>query len=556
MHVSVMRIYVAVAFLAATFLTSHATESTAADSVCQTTGPLGMITGEVQDWQITASSAYPYEWDNKCREKYARVYLENKYGWCAKYKSSSEWLQVDLGVASRVTGVLTQGRADGNEWVTAFMISHSNNAYNWYYVQDQYGNQKIFEGNTDSYSVKHSYLDSAIVARFIKFHTVQWNRHPSMRVEIIGCQLCKVPLGLPPYAKMTASSSKKSAQSCQPEDGNILSHKGWCAKKKKDPQWLQIDIGPPALISAVKTRGRGDSKRAHWVKRFMVSYSNDSVVWYKYKDAHHLDPKNEWLWTPTYNASASQLIPDQYTDEGLIFGGNSDKSTERTHYLNSPFVARYVRFYPIEWNKKISMRIGLLGCPFIGECPDGFMRVNAESPCVENLAYKKRALISTSARHNKRHITSTHVSQDRAEQAVDGKLEQRLGYCTILDNLYGDVFTIDLGRKQRVSGVLIYTWQGEGEEGASAYKDYMNNLDKLLVYVDDSGSKNEPKDPNSTSQLCSYISRLNDALFKPVLHFSCMRPLTGKKVLIEAWNVENSWNRIFSAVLCEVQIYE
>lgn len=64
-----------------------------------------MITGDIQDWQITASSAYPNEWDSKCREKYARVYLENKYGWCAKYKSASEWLQVDLGVASRVSGV-------------------------------------------------------------------------------------------------------------------------------------------------------------------------------------------------------------------------------------------------------------------------------------------------------------------------------------------------------------------------------------------------------------------------------------------------------------------
>lgn len=47
---------------------------------------------------------------------------------------------------------------------------------------------QVFEGNTDSYAVKHSYLDEAVVARFIKFHTVHWNRHPSMRVEIIGCQ--------------------------------------------------------------------------------------------------------------------------------------------------------------------------------------------------------------------------------------------------------------------------------------------------------------------------------------------------------------------------------
>ncbi|XP_060555094.1 lactadherin-like isoform X1 [Ruditapes philippinarum] len=524
-------------------------------SLCSTTGPLGMITGEMKDWQITASSAYPYEWDNKCREKYARVYLENKYGWCAKYKSSSEWLQVDLGVASRVTGVMTQGRADGNEWVTAFMVSYSMNRFDWFYVNDQYGNQKVFEGNTDSYSVKHSYLDEPIVARFIKFHTVQWNRHPSMRVEILGCQLCKQPLGLPPYGKLTASSYKKSAQSCQPEDGTILSHKGWCAKKKKNAQWLQIDIGPPTLVTAVITKGRGDSKRSHWVKRFMLSYSNDSSVWYKYKDAHHLDPKNEWLWTPTYNASTSQLIPDQYTDEGLIFGGNSDKDTERIHYLNAPFVARFIRFYPIEWNKKIAMRVGLLGCPFKGKCPDGFMRVNEDSPCVENLAYKKRAQISSSSRHNKRHISTKVVSQERASQAVDGRLEQGLRFCTILDNLYGDVFTIDLGRQQNVNGVLIYTWQGEGEDGVSAYKDYMNNLDKLLVYVDDTGGKDKKKDPDSTPQLCAHISRRNEALFRPVLHFPCMRALKGQKVLIEAWNVLNGWNRIFSAVLCEVQIY-
>ena len=38
---------------------------------------------------------------------------------------------------------MTQGRGDGHEWVTAFMISYSMNAFNWYYVKDQYGNQKV-----------------------------------------------------------------------------------------------------------------------------------------------------------------------------------------------------------------------------------------------------------------------------------------------------------------------------------------------------------------------------------------------------------------------------
>ena len=48
------------------------------------------------------------------------------------------------------------------------------------------------------------------------------------------------------------------------------------------------------------------------------------------------------------------------------FGGNVDKDIERIHYLNSPFVARFVRFHPKDWNRHISMRAGLLGCPHRG----------------------------------------------------------------------------------------------------------------------------------------------------------------------------------------------
>lgn len=36
--------------------------------------------------------------------------------------------------------------------------------------------------------MKHTYLDRPIIARYIKFHTVHWHRHPSMRVEILGYQ--------------------------------------------------------------------------------------------------------------------------------------------------------------------------------------------------------------------------------------------------------------------------------------------------------------------------------------------------------------------------------
>jgi len=36
--------------------------------------------------------------------------------------------------------------------------------------------------------VKHSYLDQPIIARFIKIHVIHWNQHPSMRLELLGCQ--------------------------------------------------------------------------------------------------------------------------------------------------------------------------------------------------------------------------------------------------------------------------------------------------------------------------------------------------------------------------------
>ncbi len=51
------------------------------------------------------------------------------------YLLSCPWFQI--------TGVMTQGRGDGVEWVTAFMMSYSTDAFHWTYVTDIYGNQRV-----------------------------------------------------------------------------------------------------------------------------------------------------------------------------------------------------------------------------------------------------------------------------------------------------------------------------------------------------------------------------------------------------------------------------
>lgn len=49
-------------------------------------------------------------------------------------------------------------------------------------------------------------------------------------------------------------------------------------------EWIELDIGPPALVTALATKGRGDTGRKQWVTRYQVAYSNDSRDWTFYKD--------------------------------------------------------------------------------------------------------------------------------------------------------------------------------------------------------------------------------------------------------------------------------
>ena len=47
------------------------------------------------------------------------------------------------GVCVKVTGLLSQGRGEGNEWVTSFLVSYSLDAYHWLYITDHYNNQRV-----------------------------------------------------------------------------------------------------------------------------------------------------------------------------------------------------------------------------------------------------------------------------------------------------------------------------------------------------------------------------------------------------------------------------
>jgi len=485
--------------------------------------PLGLASGDVLDWQLSASSAYPAHWDPGCHMRYARLHQPNGRAWCSGRKAAGEWLLVDLGVAATITGVVTQGKGDSKEWVTQFHVSHSMDAYVWTFVSDHYGHKKVFHGNTDSHTPRHNYLLPPIYARFVRIHAIAWNSHPSLRIELMGCQECKRVVSEGIQVRVSASShlSWRRRKSCEPHDVALLSNRAWCAKRKKKHQWLQWDLGPPHKITGIITKGRGDTKRRHWVQSYTLTYSNDTVIWYSYKDTNHIDAK--------------------------VFMGNLDKDTERRHYLNEPFTARYIRLNPKHWHQAVALRAALLGCPHHGDCGPRFFRVHSETPCVENLAWSGRTWVND-VRHQ---WSGWHYG--RAGLAVDGSSNTSLARCSVLDNFSVDqpVWMVDLGARRRVKGLVVVTWQGQGQDNQTLYKDYVAGLDTLSVFL-----ANRPRLADlSRAKPCAAVSRRNHAVFRERVHVECPHPVRGRYVYIRGTGVANRWHRLFSVVLCEVLVY-
>ena len=90
---------------------------------------LGMENGNITDTQITASS----EWRTAGDYLHAyqgRLHLKTagamKGAWAAGQSDVNQWLQVDLrSYNARVTGVATQGRQGGDQWVTKYKLQFS-----------------------------------------------------------------------------------------------------------------------------------------------------------------------------------------------------------------------------------------------------------------------------------------------------------------------------------------------------------------------------------------------------------------------------------------------
>ncbi|XP_035678062.1 uromodulin-like 1 [Branchiostoma floridae] len=151
--------------------------------------PLGMENAAAT---ITASSSH-----HDCSPEKARLDSQPSVfsdgggwagGWCPAHDEIGQWLQVDLNSVTSIAGVITQGRAASGQWVTSYKLSFSSDGVLFDTFSEQ-GQEKVFNGNNDDNTQVEHRLSPPVTARFVRFHPVGWQAYPSMRMEVLLCDL-------------------------------------------------------------------------------------------------------------------------------------------------------------------------------------------------------------------------------------------------------------------------------------------------------------------------------------------------------------------------------
>ncbi|KAL9955598.1 hypothetical protein ACROYT_G036941 [Oculina patagonica] len=306
---------------------------------------LGMQNYQIPDSSLTASTSYNV---NSMGPANGRLHFQAKSGqygaWAVSTNDQFQWFQVDFGNFAKVTGLATQGRQDGGWWVKTYSLSFG---YEGVFFEDYKENdvKKVFNGNTDRYTVVSHDLENPIIAKFVRINPITWQGYISLRAEFYGCRegfdepeiVCVTPLGLEngqiPDSAMVSSSEynqyygAERARLREVTEGSYIG--GWSPKAANTGEWIQFDLSKDTKITRIATQGR------------------DNANW----------------WTTSYTLSfkVSGGSYESYNN-GQVFLGNRDRNTPVGNIINPPIIARYIKMHPKTWYAYIALRVELYGC--------------------------------------------------------------------------------------------------------------------------------------------------------------------------------------------------
>ena len=92
-------------------------------------------------------------------------------------------MSIDAGEAREVYGVVTQGRAQGYQWVISYKVEVYLSG-SWVPVTNEAG-AITFTGNTDMQTQVWQRFSSPVTTQYVKFIPLSWNWHMSMRAGLL-----------------------------------------------------------------------------------------------------------------------------------------------------------------------------------------------------------------------------------------------------------------------------------------------------------------------------------------------------------------------------------
>nr|CAB3263786.1 lactadherin-like [Phallusia mammillata] len=158
------------------------------DGLCK----VGLKTHYIPDGAITASSYWRPDVDDFHAPKWARLdqaFIPNVSvgSWSAATNNANQWIEVALGKATTITGVITQGRDSLDQWVTEFKVSYLAADLTWKTVNDNSGTAILFSGNSDRNSPVTNMFYLPITAHKLRILPTKWRGHISLRHEYLTC---------------------------------------------------------------------------------------------------------------------------------------------------------------------------------------------------------------------------------------------------------------------------------------------------------------------------------------------------------------------------------
>uniref|UniRef100_A0A8C2FKZ4 Coagulation factor VIII, procoagulant component n=1 Tax=Cyprinus carpio TaxID=7962 RepID=A0A8C2FKZ4_CYPCA len=307
--------------------------------------PLGMQSGWIDNKQITASDHY-----GNWKPSLARLELSGSINaWMGT--GTNSWLQVDLLRPMLLHGIQTQGAKTSmglNEYFTIlYTISYSIDQENWTtYQGNSTKSSYTFSGNMDGSRIKENLFSPPIVGRYIRIHPLTFQKQPTLRIELLGCDLnsCSVPLGMErrliPSSSISASSFLNKWLLSWSPDLARLHQKGranaWRPKTNNPHEWLQVDFLSIKRVTGVVTQGARSVLKPMTVTEFIISISSDGRRW--------------------------TSVKEHGTDSEKIFEGNSEHDEEVLNVFDPPLFTRFIRIHPKGWVNSIALRLEFLGC--------------------------------------------------------------------------------------------------------------------------------------------------------------------------------------------------